>query len=112
MPLAEYVAYQAGYVPPADVEAQKRCYDYLGRAISIVNGQVANGDESKKTELQQLNSFREMVKASAGSYGWRKAATFWRYWDMNKNMVIQVVTHGKDPLSQIEGLEEGRFYPS
>ncbi|ANB13161.1 hypothetical protein AWJ20_1443 [Sugiyamaella lignohabitans] len=125
------LGYKAGFVPMGDVNAQKRCYAYIGRAIDTIQTRINDlppvenepgvppgTDEASllKNEIRVFQNTRDLVEASEGKYNWKKAHMFWEYWDKIKHDVVEVV-EGRDSdttlkKAKIDELEEGRYDPT
>lgn len=115
MPLVDFLTFSAGYVPAADVAAQRRCYDYLKETIALLKGRVGSPaeQENDKSQLSLLKDLAAVTDVASGSRRYKRSVTFWKYWDKNKDRVIRIhenTTDNEDVLTQIGLLEDGRYY--
>lgn len=127
-----------GLVPLSDVEAQRRCTEYLEKAAEKLRGMIADEEEEqagKKTEpgavpdntvnelkntLTILTNTSGVVQPSKGrytykNYTYKQSNKFWDYWDKVKRQTVEInegVTRNSDDFNEkmatADGLEDGR----
>lgn len=119
-----------GVVPPADVKAQKRCFDYLVELSKSLQEKIDSapppppvepGAPDGEDEISNLKRQKQLIdqiigieKAPEGSYGTHAAKSFWVYWDKIKVQAVR--TEGNqvkgDVEDRIKELEMGRYAPT
>jgi hypothetical protein len=131
--LQEYLAKlgsYAGIVPPADVAAQKRCYDYLKQATTEMQNKielmaptpepepgVPGGDDPASlmsNQMKIINDIISLVENSQGRHNYKKARMFWEYWDKVRITAVRAVEEDGQDINNakmkdiLEELEYGR----
>ncbi|KAG5367014.1 hypothetical protein CJU89_1464 [Yarrowia sp. B02] len=130
--------HNVGLVPLSDVDAQRRCTEYLEKAVDKLKGLVDSEEQEQagkktvpgavpdntlnelKNTLTILTNTGGIVQPSTGrytykNYTYKASQKFWDYWDKIKKQVVEInegVTRHSDDFNQkmatADALENGR----
>lgn len=69
--------------------------------------------ENDKSQLSLLKDLASVTDVASGSRRYKRAHTFWTYWDKSKDRIIRIhesTSDNEEILTQIGILEDGRYY--